>query len=134
MIKFKVTKQGVYLAAKSGQEEQPVGTILSLDVDEVPSWLVGKGYIVGDSEGKTLVAADSELLNTAMAENADLSSQLAAAKGAVEALTKDLGSARELAAEHAKNLDAANTELAAVKQACEALSTENEALKRPARR
>lgn len=95
MIKFKVKKQGVYLAVKGEQVEQEVGTVLALDADEVPAFLVGKGEVVGDSDGKELVAAD-ELLESAVAENAEL---VKVNKELVDKLAKAEKSAEDLAAE-----------------------------------
>jgi len=143
MIDFKINKQGVYLSVNGEQVEQEVGTVLKLDSDVVPTFLAGKGEVIGDNEGKSLVTND-ELLNSAIEENTALASNLESAKSAVEALTKDnkglaelldgvrselkkaiddldsakkdTESARELAIEHAKKLDAANAEIAELKK------------------
>lgn len=108
MIKFKVKKQGVYLAVKGDQVEQEVGTVLALDTDEVPAFLVGKGEIVGDSEGKELVAAD-ELLESAVAENADLVK-------ANKVLADKLAKADEQAAKDKKEIETLTAENADLKK------------------
>lgn len=111
MIKFKVKKQGVYLAVKGEQVEQEVGTVLALDGDEVPAFLVGKGEVVGDSDGKELVAAD-ELLESAVAENAEL-----------QKANKELADKLEHANAELQKVPAIVAELAEAK-------AENEALKK----
>jgi hypothetical protein len=118
MIDFKINKQGVYLSVNGEQVEQEVGTVLKLDSDVVPAFLSGKGEVIGDNEGKSLVTND-ELLESAMAENKELSEKLAYATTELQkvpSLLASLESARELAIEHAKKLDAANAEIAELKK------------------
>lgn len=108
MLKFKVTKQGVYLAVKGEQVEQEVGTVIALDADEVPAFLVGKGEVVGDSDGKELVAAD-ELLESAVAENAELVK-------ANKELADKLAKAEESAVAAKKSIEDLTAEVAALKK------------------
>lgn len=104
MIKFKVTKPGVYMAVKGDQVEQEVGTVLTLECDNVPAFLVGKGEVVGDSDGKELVAAD-ELLSAALAEieamtkaNEEMADKLEKAEKAVADLTAEVADLKKKSA------------------------------------
>lgn len=73
--KFKVKQPGVFFATKDGEQEVRVGEVITLDSKEVPAYLVGKGEIVGESNGKELVTND-ELLAEADKQIAELSDQL----------------------------------------------------------
>jgi hypothetical protein len=57
MIKFQVTKPNVRRAGKGGDQAVPVGTVLELQGDTVPTFLQGKGIVVGEDAGKTLEPA-----------------------------------------------------------------------------
>jgi hypothetical protein len=48
-MKIEITEQGVYGA--DGNEIE-VGTILTVEGEAVPAWLINKGRIVADSKGK----------------------------------------------------------------------------------
>lgn len=132
MIKVKIKHPGAHMMAGKELRELEVGEVLELQGDDLPNFLIGKAEIIGDNEGKALVNND-ELLEAAMAENKELSdklayattelqkvseivSELATVKAENEKLTADLESARGLAVEHAKKLDAANAEIAELKK------------------
>jgi len=132
VIKVKIKHPGAHMMAGKELRELKVGEVLELQGDELPNFLIGKAEILGDNEGKSLVTND-ELLESAMAENKELSdklayataelqkvpeivSELASVKAKNEKLTDDLESARELAVEQAKKLDAANAEISELKK------------------
>ena len=102
-IKVKVTHRGAYLTVNCELQEIVVGKVLEFDGDELPSFLVGKAEIVGDTDGKELVVAD-ELLAAASEENKVLSAK-------VDSLTADLAAASEKLAAYVTRTEELEAEL-----------------------
>lgn len=102
-IKVKVKQPGAYLTVNGESQEIEVGKVLEFDGDVLPSFLVGKAEIIGDTDGKELVVAD-ELLAAASDENKVLSAK-------VELLTADLAAASEKATADATRIEELEAEL-----------------------
>ena len=106
-IKVKVKQPGAYLTVNGESQEIEVGKVLEFDGDELPSFLVGKAEIVGDTDGKELVVAD-ELLAAASEENKVLSAK-------VDSLIADLAAASEKETVDAARITELETENAELK-------------------
>jgi peptidoglycan hydrolase CwlO-like protein len=102
-IKVKVKHRGAYLTVNGESQEIEVGKLLEFDGDELPSFLVGKAEIVGDTDGKELVVSD-ELLEAASEENKALSAK-------VDSLTADLDAASEKLAAYVTRIEELEAEL-----------------------
>lgn len=120
MIKVKIKHPGAHMMAGKELRELEVGEVLELQGDELPNFLIGKAEILGDNEGKSL-ATNDELLNSAIEENAQLTSNLESARGAIDALSKDNKGLTEL-------LDGVRAELKAAIDNSDSLKAENEKL------
>lgn len=60
-IKVKVKQPNVFFAVDGVEQEVEIGKILEIDADELPSYLVGKAEIIGESQGKEFkVASESK--------------------------------------------------------------------------
>lgn len=51
-MKIKITEQGVH---DQNGDEIELGTVLDVNGDDVPGWLVNKGEVVAEAKGKTAV-------------------------------------------------------------------------------
>lgn len=102
-ITVKVKHRGAYLTVNGESQEIEVGKLLEFDGDELPSFLVGKAEIVGDTDGKELVVAD-DLLAAASEENKVLSAK-------VDSLTADLAAASEKLAGYVTRIEELEAEL-----------------------
>ena len=103
MIKVKITQPGAHIYTNGERSELAVGLIQEFDGDELPGFLIGKAEIVGDTDGKELVAAD-ELLAVASEENKALSAK-------VDELTAELAVASEKAGADASRIEELEAEL-----------------------
>ena len=122
MIKVKIKHPGAHFQSGKELRELEVGEVLEIQGSELPNFLIGKAEILGDNEGKSLVTND-ELLESAMEENKGLTElldgvrvELKKALDDLDSAKKETESARELAVDHAKKLDAANAEIAELKK------------------
>lgn len=120
MIKVKIKHPGAHFQSGKELRELEVGEVLEIQGSELPNFLIGKAEILGDNEGKSLVTND-ELLNSAIEENASLTSNLESAKGAIEALSNDNKGLTEL-------LDGVRAELKSALDAADSAKAENEKL------
>lgn len=59
-IKVEVTHSGAWFSADGKEQEIPVGTELSFDGDEVPTFLANKCRMVNTTKGKKLEVADKQ--------------------------------------------------------------------------
>lgn len=103
-IKVKVKQPGAYLTVNGESQEIEVGKVLEFDGDELPSFLVGKAEIIGDTDGKELVVAD-ELLAAASEENKVLSAKVDALTAELEKATAYLAAASEKATVDAARIE-----------------------------
>lgn len=59
-MKIEVTEKGAYFTADGKTNELPVGTELTLDVEEVPAFLVNKCRVIAAPKTKELKTADKK--------------------------------------------------------------------------
>ncbi len=59
-MKVEVTEKGVFYTADGKTSEVPVGTELTLDVEEVPAFLVNKCRVIAAPKAKELKTADKK--------------------------------------------------------------------------
>lgn len=63
-MKFEVTGRGVYDA--KGKAIEP-GTVIKVDGDEVPGWLINKGQVVAAAKGKREAVTNPAAVDDAVA-------------------------------------------------------------------
>lgn len=113
-IKVKVKQPGAYLTVNGESQEIEVGKVLEFDGDELPSFLVGKAEIVGDTDGKELVVTD-ELLAAASEENKVLAAKVDSLTAELEKVNADLAAASEKETVDAARITELETENAELK-------------------